>query len=295
MIFERWCGICVCVLSLIPALQAQQSAEEQEWYVTWGYNRSAYAESTVHMWGVNSAGTPFDLTLHDAQANDMPERFQAKVYFHPGLFTIPQFNARFGKRVAENWWVSAGWDHMKYKLKKQWVLADGFASAHDFIDEAPETQQLVLDGDSLYWGPGFNLEHSDGMNFVRFSAEHEHPLWESRNGEFALRAFEAAGAGLVVCSSDFRWAGERVKNNQHISGLGVGIHLGFRARFHRRFFAQVTGQAGAVTLPWIRIQGATDAGAEQSIRFVEGAFAVGYLIGGSHRNEQRRCNSCPRW
>ena len=159
-------------------------------------------------------GEAFDVTLQDAQANDMPERFQAKVYFHPGLFTIPQFNARFGKRIAPNLWVSAGWDHMKYKLKKQWVVADGYADASDMglEDEFPAGTIAEWNGDSLWWGEGFNLEHSDGMNFVRFSLEHQTDLWRSVNDQFMLSVFEAVGLGVVVCSTDFTWSGQRQKN-----------------------------------------------------------------------------------
>ncbi|MFZ8836019.1 MAG: hypothetical protein ACO2XQ_03155 [Flavobacteriales bacterium] len=279
MIF-RW-GLVLCIWMGVGSqgwTQSGQYSENSEWYISWGYNRSAYAPSDVHVWGLNGSGEAFDVVLHDAEANDMPERFQAKVYFHPGLFTIPQFNARFGKQINSNWWFSAGWDHMKYKLKKQWVVADGFASSADFLDE-PNGQKMNWQGDSLWWGPQFNLEHSDGLNFVRFSLENVHPLWTGHSGNMALSSFAAAGAGFVVCSTDFTWAGERQKNAQHISGLGVGAHLGLRAKVHRRFFIQTTGHAGAMTLPWIRIQGPTEAGAEQGIRYVEWSFAVGYILG----------------
>lgn len=283
------CGLFLLVM-LVSEAQGQS-----DWYVSWGYNRSAYAASDVHIWGSGPTGQPFDLMLHDARANDMPAPFDAKVYFHPGLFTIPQFNARFGKRIQSNLWVSAGWDHMKYKLKKQWVLADGMASLGDLTQVYDLDETMEFHGDSLYWGPGFNLEHSDGLNFVRFSLEHQHEWWRSRNGQFAFSTFEAAGLGLVVCSTDFTWSAQRQKNPQHISGLGVGLHGGIRLEVHRRFFIQSTAQAGAVTLPWIRIQGPTEAGATQRIAFVEGAFAVGYLIGASHKNSKRACDTCPKW
>jgi hypothetical protein len=274
-----------------------QGSNSDEWYISWGYNRSAYTTSDVQMWGTGPTGEAFDVTLQDAQANDMPERFQAKVYFHPGLFTIPQFNARFGKRVAPNFWISAGWDHMKYKLKKQWVQADGYASAADLggDSEVPPGAISEWSGDSLYWGQGFNLEHSDGMNFVRFSLEHQTDLWRSVNDQLMLSVFEAVGLGVVVCSTDFSWAGQRQKNAQHLSGLGIGFHAGLRMQVHRRFFIQVTGHAGAVTLPWIRLQGPGESGAKQNIGYAEAAFALGYLIGTDHKPKRKRCNTCPKW
>lgn len=216
MIFRRSILIYVCFVGTMLACAAQASGRgfsSDEWYVSWGYNRSAYTTSDVKMWGTGPSGEAFDVTLQDARANDMPERFQAKVYFHPGLFTIPQFNARFGKRIAPNWWVSAGWDHMKYKLQKQHVVADGYAGAADWEndDTLPPGTISEWSGDSLWWGEGFNLEHSDGMNFVRFSLEHQTDVWRSVNDQFMLSVFEAVGAGVVVCSTDFTWAGERQK------------------------------------------------------------------------------------
>lgn len=299
MIFRRSIVIYGCCLGAIFACFAEASGQDfssDEWYVSWGYNRSAYTTSNVHMWGTGPSGESFDVTLQDARANDMPERFQAKVYFHPGLFTIPQFNARFGKRVAPKWWVSLGWDHMKYKLKKQWIMADGYANAADMGgDEVPPGTVAEWSGDSLWWGQGFNLEHSDGMNFVRFSLEHQTDVWQSRNEQFELSVFQAIGLGVVVCSTDFTWAGERQKNAQHLSGLGFGVHAGVRMQVHRRFFIQGTGHLGGVTLPWIRLQGPGESGAKQSLGYAEAAFALGYLIGGEHKAKGKNCNTCPKW
>ena len=302
MIFQRTEGIdrrikapaILLVLLGLVSMDAVGQTEEGDWYITWGYNRSMYTTSDVHIWGTGPGGA-FDLTLDDVEANDMPERFQAKVYFHPGLFTIPQYNARFGKKISEKWWFSAGWDHMKYKLTKQTVNASGFASASDMGIVSPTDPVLDYVDEPIYWGPGFNLEHSDGMNFVRFSFEREWSIWEARQANIALSGFTAAGAGLVVCSTDFRWADVRQKNPQRISGLGMGFHAGLRMQLHRRFFIQTTAHMGGVSLPWIRIQGPGDAGAEQRIGYFEGAFALGYLIGGNHRNSKRACDTCPKW
>ena len=288
----KWLFLGFSFLSLGSSDLTAQS-QEGDWYITWGYNRSMYTASDVHMWGTGPGGD-FDLTLHDAQANDMPERFQAKVYFHPGLFTIPQYNARFGKKISEKWWFSAGWDHMKYKLSKQHVNVSGFASASDMGVVASE-DRILYDNLGIEWTPEFNLEHSDGMNFVRFSLEREWSIWESKRAQMALSGFAAGGAGVVVCSTDFRWADIREKNAQRISGLGLGFHAGLRMQVHRRFFIQTTAHLGGVTLPWIRIQGQGNSGAEQSIGYFEGAFALGYLIGGGHRNQNKRCDTCPKW
>ena len=267
-----WLGCCASALSTV--------AQEADWYVSWGYNRSSYLRSDVHLWGDGPNGA-FDVTFEDAAATDMPERFQAKVYFNPTLFTIPQFDVRFAHRIADQTWVSVGWDHMKYKLSDQWLTASGVVAAGDLGDAIDPSATTTLDGEAFWWGEGFNYEHSDGLNFVRAGLERTARLLETeRYPNGWIDAFAVVSAGLAVCSTDFTWAGERTKNAQHVSGYGASALLG--ARFHagRHLFLQITAQSGGVRLPWVRIQGPdVDAGATQSIGFSERAFALGYRFG----------------
>lgn len=266
--------------SLVDKVIGDQEAAK--WYISWGYNRSAYTQSNVHIRGMGANG-PFDLTFASAKAQDMPERFQPKVYFHPGLFTIPQFDVRVARAVGGGWKLGLGWDHMKYKLSDQTLSASGHAAAGDLamagVTDAlaldPEAQMHMTEGE-LPWADGFNFEHSDGVNFVRVSLEREHPLFARGSRGGALNAFVMGSAGLAVCSTDFTWAGERTKNKQHVSGFGASVHGGLRLYGTPRLFVQTTAQAGVLSLPWIRIQGAGDAAADQRFGFAEFAFAVGY-------------------
>ena len=264
-------------------------AQDADWYMSWGYNRSSYLRSDLHVWGEGPSGV-FDLEFDDAAASDMPERFQPKVYFHPTLFTIPQFDVRFARRLADRTWVSIGWDHMKYKLSDQWLRVTGTAAVGDLaqtnwtsslIDFVNPAFPVAVDGAEMWWGEGFNYEHSDGLNFVRLGLERTARLVESpRFPKTWIDAFGTVSAGLAVCSTDFTWAGARTKNAQHVSGYGASALLG--ARFHAgdHLFLQVTAQSGGIRLPWVRIQGPeTEAGAEQNIGFSERAFALGYRFG----------------
>ena len=268
-------------------LAAAAASAQSDWYFSWGYNRSAYTTSDVHIQGDGPAG-PFDLTFAAAEAYDMPERFQAKVYFHPALFTIPQFDVRLGRTLRGPWRVSIGWDHMKYKLSDQTLSASGHATAGDLavagyegaIDLSTETSVALSDA-PLFWGEGFNFEHSDGVNFVRAALEFEPLLYRrSENSPFSLHGIAMVSAGLVVCSTDFTFAGERTKNPQHVSGFGGSTHLGLRFGAGQHLFLQGTLQAGALHLPWISLQGPdSSASADQSFGFSEAAFALGYRWG----------------
>lgn len=269
--------------------QSDEASDEPQWYLSWGYNRSSYQTSDLHLWGTGPSGS-FDLTFEAAAAADMPEPFDPKVYFNPTLFTIPQFDVRFGRRIAERRWLSFGWDHMKYKLTDQWMTVTGVAAAGDLALTSTEdvdlngtlpNQSVQLEGAGLWWGDGYNYEHSDGLNFVRVGLEQASELLHTaKHPETWVDVFGALSAGFAVCSTDFRWAGERTKNAQHVSGYGASGLLG--ARFHAgpHVFLQVTAQSGAIRLPWVVIQGAGEAaGASQVIRYNERAFALGYRFG----------------
>lgn len=269
--------------------QSEEQPGAPQWYLSWGYNRSSYQTSDLHLWGTGPSGL-FDLTFEAAKAADMPEPFDPKVYLNPTLFTIPQFDVRFGRRIADRSWLSVGWDHMKYKLDDQWMAVSGVAAAGDLALTSLENVDLIgmlpeqavqLEGAGMWWGEGFNYEHSDGLNFVRVGMEQTAEcLRTRRHPEAWVDVFGMLSAGLAVCSTDFRWAGERTKNAQHVSGYGASALLG--ARFHsgQHLFLQVTAQSGAIRLPWVIIQGADEAaGASQGIRFSERAFALGYRFG----------------
>ena len=56
-------------------------------YIAWGYNRGYFTKSDIHM-----TGEGYDFTLKNVKAKDRQTPFDASIYFHPGLFTIPQYN-----------------------------------------------------------------------------------------------------------------------------------------------------------------------------------------------------------
>jgi len=270
-------------------MSSAQAQEAPNWYLSWGYNRSSYLKSDLHVWGEGPHGA-FDLVFEQAAASDMPERFQAKVYLNPSLFTIPQFNVRVARKILDQTALSIGWDHMKYKLTDQWLTVTGQAAAGDLAltnleansyTDLPAGEAMELNGDPIWWGKGFNYEHSDGMNFVRVGLERTATLWQTeRFPGSSIESLATLSAGLVVCSTDFRWANERTKNGQHISGYGASALVGARFNAGPKLFFQVTAQSGGVHLPWIRLQGAgNDSGARQSIGFSERAFALGYRFG----------------
>ena len=94
-------------------------------FISWGYNRSAYTKADVRI-----QGEGIDFTIHDAVGKDDPSEFDASVYLNPLKFTIPQFDFRMGVMVNDAFYVSFGWDHMKYKFQNSDYKVSGSIDAN---------------------------------------------------------------------------------------------------------------------------------------------------------------------
>ena len=116
--------IFLLLISLISLSSfSQQTNKKGSYYITWGYNRSTYANSDIRF-----VGPGYDFTLLKAQALDAPTPLsEFKTYVDPGLLSIPQFNFHAGYFIKDNLSISIGWDHMKYVVTDgQTVKVNGF-------------------------------------------------------------------------------------------------------------------------------------------------------------------------
>ena len=58
--------------------QSDEFSAKNQFYLYWGYNRSAYTKSDL-----TCVGRGYNFTMNDLEASDNPERFTPKVYFNP--------------------------------------------------------------------------------------------------------------------------------------------------------------------------------------------------------------------
>lgn len=241
-------------------------------YLTWGYNRAYYNRSDVHFKGEN-----YNFTLHDARAEDMPEKFEPEVYLNPKQFTVPQFNFRVGYYFKKNTAISLGWDHMKYHLIPNQKVKISGSIDPEFYPLQEFTGQF--DGTSIMYSPSFmDYHHSDGFNFIRLAVEQRVPCFTSKNGKHIIAFNGSLSAGPVMPWTDFTFFGEHHRNKPHLAGYGVSLHAGIRYEFFKHFFLQVTAQQGWTNLTDILLQDHLPARASQKIVFFERAWAFGGYI-----------------
>lgn len=240
------------------------------WYVHWGYHRAEYGRTNLRL-----VGPGVDLTLHDMKATDMPSPFDPKVHLNPAAFTIPQFNARIGRKVrdgdlvAGSTWISAGWDHLKYKVP------------HTVHEVSGYIDSTVYNRDAFDWAwRDFNFEHSDGMNFIRVAVERNFEFgraartrqtWDTANRKWRSGVQLAGSIGTILCATDVRWQGIRTKHYWSISGWGVSSSAGAWIQYGR-FRLLARAQAGYISIANGKFLASSDLSGETPV--LEGAQAA---------------------
>lgn len=216
-----------------PAKQAAGFQRKGNLTLSWGYNKSAYAPSTIHFKGDNH-----DFTLHNVRASDRPS-FKNVGDFATNVWktdlTIPQYNFRIGYYLTDKTSLSVGIDHMKYVVDNgQTAMMSGT------IDGQDVTGPTTISPD----GPVQNFEHTDGFNLIDVEVGHTHTLAASANGKHAVSVIGTVGAGVMIPRSDVTMFGERLNNRFHVAGYGVSGSVGVRADVFKYAFVEGKLKAG---------------------------------------------------
>ena len=278
-------SIFIALLSLLSLTSfSQQTNKKGSYYITWGYNRSAYANSDIRF-----VGPGYDFTLLNAKALDFPTPVSDfRTYVDPELLSIPQFNFHAGYFIKDNLSISIGWDHMKY------VVTDGqTVSVTGFVN--PQTSTPAITVNPAYVGT-FNqtpleldpdkfvhLEHTDGYNYASIEIEHYKTLFQSKKSLFAIDWMQGIGIGALVPRSDVYVFGVGKNNYWNLAGGGASLKTGLKFNFSKLLFFETTFKTGATKLWDIRTTGRSVDHAEQAIYFVEFYGALGFTLKGSSK------------
>jgi hypothetical protein len=235
---------------LVFSLNAQRVTDNYykkgNFFVYWGWNRSAYTASDIHF-----KGSDYDFTLQNVIAKDRQSPFNFKTYFSPTKLTIPQYNFRFGYFLRDNYQLSIGADHMKYVMQNyidgnyQNVGIDGQISNSGTIYDGTYTN------DTINLSPDFLLfEHTDGLNYENIEIRRFDVLFGRKN--FSLSANEGIGIGVLIPRTNTTLLNNARYDEFHIAGYGTGIVLALSATFFKHFFIQSEWKGGFINMPDIR-------------------------------------------
>lgn len=259
----------ICFNSGSTFAQKTVSTNKGSFYLHWGYNRSAYTESDLHL-----VGRGYDFTIKNMTASDNYEKLSL-VYLNPKKFTIPQFNVRFGYFFKDNWSLSFGYDHMKYLMDHpQQVMLDGHIdSGISELWSGDYTNELTTsDYDHIHY------ENSDGLNYIRFElARYFNLLALGKNDWFKVKAQAAVSTGVILSYNDFNFAGKFDRRTISLSGYGLSLHPGLRLEFIDHIFLQTNLSAGFIQqIKVLNRPGTKEYHADQKFGYLASELVIGY-------------------
>lgn len=250
----------------------------------WGYNRSAYTKSDLHL-----IGAGYDFTLNKVVADDRPEKFSS-TYVNPAKITIPQFNVRLGYNFWHNYNLSLGYDHMKYILRdNQQVTIDGYIEPGKDLLWSGDYSGERVDINSEH----FHYENSDGLNYIRLQISRV-DLWyrTKKNGWFGLSSLAGISSGMILSYNDLNFGGEFTRRTISVSGYGISGHVGIRLEFWKHLFIQTNVAGGFMHQTRVKTRPTGTDHAKQKFGYIASETAIGVLFYIRPTND---CNTCPRW
>ena len=244
-----------------------QESKIKSVFFTWGYNRSFYLPSDIH---VN--GPDLSIPFKDVIAADDPAPLSSD-YYRIDKFTIPQFDFRFGIILANDWRITGGWEHMKYqttvgsKTKASGHIGRQYPNLYfperDFVDHEVEITKGL-----------FYHEHTDGLNYIHLEVEkgYGYSLFKS---PLMLKGYIGAGTGPTAPWSDTYLFREHYRNPSiHFAGWGVNVTAKPELWYKDRVFLQLVTRAGQIWL-WDILIKEDEIKSKQSISFFEYNVSVG--------------------
>ena len=241
-------------------------ASQGDFYFYWGYNRSKYTLSDIHL-----SGDGYAFTLHKVRAKDDPEPFDADTYLRLRKFTIPQFNIRVGYFLNDKYSLSLGWDHMKYVL-----VNNEFARIEGFIEESASEQYAGTYSNQhiLVEKQFLQYEHTDGLNYIRLQLNRHDNLIAFKNVA-QLNAINGLGIAAVAPWTDAVLFRKRYRNRLHLGGFGFNASSELQVMLWNHFFVQYGIMGGYVNLKDVTVNINGNDRAQQTFWFFENHFVAG--------------------
>lgn len=210
--------------------------DKGSFYLYWGYNRSAYTQSDLHL-----VGSGYDFIMKDMTASDNPEKL-SMAYLDINKITIPQFNVRLGYFIKDKWAVTLGYDHMKYLMDHpQQLTLDGYIEPgiSELWSGSYNNELMTSDYEHIHY------ENSDGLNYIRVElARYFNLLSVGENNWFRVRAQAAAATGAILSYNDLNFNGQFDRRTISLSGYGFSVHPGLRLEFFNHVFLQTNLSVG---------------------------------------------------
>jgi hypothetical protein len=252
-------------------ISLENLSQAGEWYFAWGYNRSSYSKSDIH---VSQSSLGNDFTVHSVEATDFSQNILGN-----SIFT-PQFNARVGYFFSEHpeWGLEFSLDHTK--------LSSAIGQTQQIsgtLHGQPVDFQQTLDSQTFK----YNLHN--GFNHLIFSLIRRKNLTGEYDQNLSLTLLLKMGAGVVIPHADntiFGNAsdvGPKTLGNAigfsngwwQLKGWTAGAEVGLRLNLLKPIFFEVLDKLAYTSMSGIPVYLGR---ANQSLWMNEWAFILGATI-----------------
>lgn len=266
--------------------QRKRSTNAGTLFFYWGYNRTAYTQSTIHF-----IGSDYDFTLKGVKATDRQPKFGADLYLNPANITIPQYNFRIGYYFTEKWALSLGVDHFNYVMShdKEVMLDGHFDMGVDSLWEGNYNQETTTIDPNH-----FHYEHSGGLNYLRIELMRSFDLVElGDRRQFAITGNVGLNLGPMLTTTNFLFANEQSSRSTALSGYGIGANASARFEFFKHVFIQAEGGLAFAHLPGVKTRSDDrNQRAKQAFGLATYNLSLGLMF---YIKTKNGCDSCPHW
>lgn len=265
--------------------QRKRSTNAGTLFFYWGYNRTAYTQSTIHF-----IGSDYDFTLKGVRATDKQPKFGANLYLNPANMTIPQYNFRIGYYFNEKWAFSLGVDHFNYVMShdKEVTMDGHFDIGVDSLWQGNYTQETTTIDRNF-----FHYEHR-ALNYLRIELMRSFDVWEAGDRrQFAITGNVGLNLGPMLTTTNFLFANEQTNRSTALSGYGIGANASMRLEFFKHVFIQAEGGLAFAHLPGVRTRSNDrNQRAKQAFGLATYNVSLGLMF---YIKTKNGCDSCPHW
>lgn len=241
-------------------------------FVNWGWNRAWYSNSDIHF-----KGEYYNFVLSDVVAHDRQTPLSWEVYGHLDRLTIPQVNFRAGYFLTDHYYVSGGFDHMKYVVSEgQTVPINGEIHEPQSVFNGVYSDTSMV----LKW-TFLRFEHTNGLNYINVAAgrqDHLRTFHVPLVKTLDVRIGEAVGFGILRPKSDVKLMRYREYDHYHIAGYGIDLKAALQVTFGKHFFLSCEAKGGYINMPDIRTTEFESDRASQHFVYIQTNFNFGVIF-----------------
>ena len=251
----------------------QRQKFKNEVSISWGWNRGQYTPSDLHLKGNN-----YNFTLKQIIAKDRQSPFGLDPYFKLNRITIPQYDFRVGYFFKDNWQLSFGFDHMKYVMQQDQIVA-----INGCIFNADSTYNGIYTGSDIQLKSDFlTFEHTDGLNYLNVELRRKEQLFNfkkikpSKYLDIDMNAIAGLGVGIMYPRTNTHLLNNKRYDEFHVAGFGFAPVFALNITFYKFFFIQSEFKAGYISMPDIRTTEFKSDKASQHFMFLQENISFGF-------------------